>query len=292
MKTPRLSFLAALLLSFATPALPASTINPAHRHAYSANTGWIDCLPDSAHGAIIGRYVCWDYLYGANIGWVHLGNGQPGNGRAYSNTSRTDYGINHDGQGNLRGYAWGANVGWLAFEDNGAPSVDLRTGVLSGYAYGANIGWIGLSNLYAYVQTDVIHDGPDADADGIPDAWEYAHTNDLAALRAGADSDGDGVTDDEEYAADTDPLDGGDFFRITTATAQGGTNLVCRWRSSQSRLYRAERAASLTNAPAWPDFGPDVISPDPGDSTERVIRYLMAPQRFFRVKAVVPLERQ
>jgi hypothetical protein len=33
----------------------------------------------------------------------------------YSNTSGTDYGVNHDGAGELFGYAWGANIGWIQF---------------------------------------------------------------------------------------------------------------------------------------------------------------------------------
>jgi hypothetical protein len=61
--------------------------------------------------------------------------------------------VNVDGFGNLRGYAYGANIGWINFEANGAPVVNFASGNLSGYAYSANVGWISLSNAMAFVQT-------------------------------------------------------------------------------------------------------------------------------------------
>lgn len=48
----------------------------------------------------------------------------------------------------------------------------------------------------------------DADADGMPDAWESAHFGDTsrgAADNSSSDSDGDGYTDLEEYLNGTDP---------------------------------------------------------------------------------------
>lgn len=46
---------------------------------------------------------------------------------------------------------------------------------------------------------------PDADADGMPDAWEQAHGLDPSAPDHAADADGDGYTNLEEYLNDTDP---------------------------------------------------------------------------------------
>ena len=59
--------------------------------------------------------------------------------------------MNQDGLGNLRGYAWGANIGWLIFSSTGAPKVDLFTGKLGGYVWSANCGWISLSNTFRCV---------------------------------------------------------------------------------------------------------------------------------------------
>ena len=58
--------------------------------------------------------------------------------------------MNLDTSGNLSGYAYGANIGWIAFEQTyGQPKVNLATGNLSGYVWSANCGWISLSNTVA-----------------------------------------------------------------------------------------------------------------------------------------------
>ena len=86
--------------------------------------------------------------------------------------------MNNDGFGNLRGYAWGANIGWVNFESLGAPRLDLCTGKLSGHIYGANVGWISLSNATAFLQTDSIQRGLDSDGDGVENIDEIkAGTN-------------------------------------------------------------------------------------------------------------------
>lgn len=139
----------------------ATTIDAANRYAYGANIGWIDWRGNTNNGAVVGLsgsqpgyYFCAGTIYSANVGWINLGNGSPVNGYAYLN-SVSDFGVNMDSSGNLRGYAYGANIGWIAFESTGAPKVDLTTGNLSGYAYSANCGWLSLSNATARVQTDV-----------------------------------------------------------------------------------------------------------------------------------------
>src|SRR6267143_4588872 len=132
--------------AFGVQALAQTTINPANRHAYGANVGWMDWRADGANGARIGEYVCSGYLYAANVGWINLGSGAPSNGIQYQNDSGTDFGVNHDGLGNLRGYAYGANIGWVNFENTGAPKMDLKNGKFTGSIYSANCGWISLSN--------------------------------------------------------------------------------------------------------------------------------------------------
>ncbi len=270
-----------------------TTIDPSHPYAYGANIGWLTARADGTNGAVIGQAYCSGCLYGANVGWICLGNGNPDNRVAYGNDSATDYGVNHDGQGNLTGYAWGANIGWLAFEQTyGQPRVDLRTGALSGQVWGANIGWISLSNAQAYARTATLDAGADDDADGIPDAWEYAHTNAPAALNAGAaDADGDGMTDSEEYAADTDPFDDGDNLRITSLSVTAGTNTL-EWTARPTRLYRVEVTNALAGVPAaWPDAGPGILGPPVGGAMQQAIATGdSAATQFYRVRAVLPLE--
>ena len=131
----------------------ATTINAVNRYSYGANFGWMDWRGDTNNGVVIGPRFCSGNIYAANVGWISLGSGAPTNGVQYQNLSATDYGVNVDMYGRLRGYAYGANIGWIAFEDNGLPTVDFATGNLFGSTYGANVGWISLSNATAYVQT-------------------------------------------------------------------------------------------------------------------------------------------
>lgn len=270
------------------PAAADSSIDPAHRHAYGANVGWLDARGDGAHGAVIGQYACSGSLWSANAGWIGLGNG-PTNGVWYSNAGAGDWGVNHDGAGKLRGYAWGANVGWIRFEDAGNPRVDLLGGALAGYAWGANIGWIGLSNAQAFVRTQVLAAGPDSDGDGIPDPWELDVAGDLGILGPQPDdADGDGVPDVDEYVADTHPGDDTSYLHITDFARSGPTGQVT-WTVSPARLYRLDASGAPTNAAGWTDSGLGTLLPGSGPTLTRTVVEPVATSRFYRVQAVVPL---
>ena len=209
--------LSTLNLQLSTSAFAATTIDPANRYAYGANAGWLDLRGDTSHGAVIGQYVCSGNFYSANAGWINLGSGSPANGIYYQNNSNGDYGVNQDGHGNLRGYAYGANIGWIYFEDTGVPKVDLHTGVLSGYVWSANCGWISLSNAVAFVKTDSIQPGVDANGDGIPDAWELQNFGTIN-IDVNADPDHDGRSNLQEYYDGTDPNNPGDYLQSTATT--------------------------------------------------------------------------
>lgn len=144
-----------IILHSAFVASAATTIDAANKYAYGANLGWLDWRGDVTNGAVAGLQVCSGNIYSANVGWIALGDGSPVNGSAYLNNSAADFGVNRDAAGNLRGFAWGANIGWIAFETNGSPKMDLLTGNFSGFAYSANCGWISLSNATAFVQSTV-----------------------------------------------------------------------------------------------------------------------------------------
>jgi hypothetical protein len=146
---------AGCVLQSSLVASAATTVDAVNNDAYGANIGWIDWRGDTANGAVVGLTVLSGNIYSANCGWINLGDGSPVNGLSYLNNSATDFGVNRDAQGNLRGYAYGANIGWISFTTNGAPKMDLFTGNFSGYAYSANCGWISLSNASAYVQSTV-----------------------------------------------------------------------------------------------------------------------------------------
>jgi len=263
-----------------------STINPTNRHAYGANIGWTDWRADGTNGVVIGDYVCSGSIYSANVGWIHLGSGSPINGIRYQNNSATDYGVNHDGFGNLSGFAYGANIGWIQFEAQGAPTVDLKTGRLGGAIYSANCGWINLSNAIAGVQTDHISPGL-LDGNGLPLAWEIENFNNKG-IDPEADPDNDGQSNAEEFLAGTDPLDATSNLRILSLQLPAdGTKSVVRWTSVLNRFYYLQSSGDLS-LPAWVDSGLGLTAPD-GAATQRSVNNSLLPQGFFRVQAVRPL---
>jgi len=275
----------------------ATTINSVNKFAYGANLGWMDWRGDAASGAAIGEFICTGDIYAANVGWIRLGSGTPANGIRYQNNAAADYGVNHDGFGNLRGYAFGANIGWLIFTNrdaNGAgydgPKVDLLTGRMSGFVWSANCGWISLSNQFAFVQTDTIRMGADSDGDGIPDAWEQLNFGSLSTANGTSDRDGDGFSDLSEYLADTNPTDPNSNLRITDYSADpGGSPAKIEWTSVASRLYRIQKRTDLDPEIVWGDIGLGLISPDAGPTTSRNFFDPASPRRFFRIEAVKPL---
>ena len=294
-----LIFFALVLVAASAPA--ATTITPANKFAYGANFGWIDARGDTNNGAVIGEYICSGYVWSADVGWIRLGDGTPVNGIRYLNNSASDYGVNHDGRGNLSGCAWGQNIGWVIFTNSTAagplaaalqPRVSLLTGKLSGYAYSANCGWISLSNSFAHVQTSVIQTGADTDGDGITDAWELSHTNALAGLSANGDADGDGASDLEEYIADTDPLNPLDTLRIisnATIFSGGNETNTLTWLSKETRLYQIDYSTNLADASSWV-VATSIFAPDTGTNTTRLLPIAPAlSRRFFRVEAIKPL---
>ena len=69
-----------------------------------------------------------------------------------SNTSGTDFGVNYvidptqPGFAVLRGFAYGANIGWINFESTGNPRLRFSHGNFEGHVWSANNGWINLGN--------------------------------------------------------------------------------------------------------------------------------------------------
>jgi hypothetical protein len=269
------------------PVFAATTIDPANKYAYAANLGWLDWRGDTNNGATIGEYVCSGSIYSANVGWINLGSGSPTNGIYYQNLSANDFGVNHDGLGNLRGYAWGANIGWVNFESNGAPKVDLFTGKISGSVWSANCGWISLSNAAAFVQTDSLFPGPLA-PDGLPVPWLLTYFG-TTNVNAGADSDNDGMSNAQEYQAGTDPNNINSLLRVTAENfALDGTSASLTWNSVPTRFYHVQKNLDLTTT-LWTDSGLGLISPSAGSSTTGSFADTNAPMRFYRVQAVLPL---
>jgi hypothetical protein len=266
-------------------AYSASNVESAESSSYAANLGWLNWRGDGPNGAVVGPAVCSGYVYAANSGWIHLGNGSPANGSHYQNNSAADYGVNLDSAGNLRGSAWGANLGWINFESVGAPRVDFTTGQLTGYAYSANAGWIGLTNVRVSLTMPLA----DADADGLPDDWELSHAGNLNDLTASGDHDKDGSPDRDEFLAGTDPTDPSSLLRILAIAVNRLTSTVTlTWSSQPTRLYQILKCDELASASPWTSPVPGLIQPSPGTSTTHSFVNALKDHEFYRIKAVLP----
>ncbi len=243
------AFLCGILLLLGGASFAATTIDPANAFAWGGNAGEFNWRPSLADGVLTGEYVCSGKVWAANAGWINLGSGTPTNGIRYQNDDGADFGVNVLADGSLRGLAWGANIGWVNFEATGNARLDFATGILSGYAWAANAGWLTLDDgANHFVATQQIAPGADTNANGIPDAWELIHADNLTTFTLNGDADGDGIPDVAEYLADTDPIDPADAgLRITDFAVSANTTLVTlAWTSRLSRRYHIESTDDLT----------------------------------------------
>ncbi len=119
--------------------------------------------------------------------------------------------------------------------------------------------------------------GADADADGLPDSWEYAHFQSgstypqllaaLTAASASGDDDGDGKTNLEEYTSNTDPNNASSRLTISSSTfALGGAFEVLLPATSPQRNYTLYKSTDLGITHPWSAIQGPVIGTD-GDLT-------------------------
>lgn len=272
----------------------ATTLSPTASHAYAANAGWINLrpgLPTAASGIEFGEYLLSGQAWSANLGWMDLGDGAPADGIQYSNTSASDFGVNHDGRGNLTGFAYAANVGWISFSwstttDPARPRVDLRTGEFLGYAYGANIGWIHLGGGFLRTLRMTL---TDTDTDGLADEWERLYFGSITVAGTTSDSDHDGLSDADEYLAGTAPDDAKDHFHVLSTVFESALGRVTlTFATEPTRHYRIESSTTLAPG-SWTDSGLGSLIPDAGHSTTRTFTVPASARRFFRIVAVLPL---
>jgi hypothetical protein len=304
----------------------ASTIDTTNEYAWGANIGWTNWRPDfdstNTEGVNVNEFVCAGYVYAANVGWINMGSGSPADHIQYQNNSATDFGVNclmydkeytsayetthslpsdapQAGYALLRGYAYGANIGWINFEPIGNPRISLFTGALSGYAYSANCGWINLNSFDTsnsptqhYVQTDHILMGSDSNSNGIADAWEYLYYGGLLAAGAQNTSpNGNGMTLLQDYDDGVSPLVSNANLRVVTyATNAARTNSTVTFTSTTARLYDIVFSADVTLPLAsWSESNLGLFAPDAGTSTTRTVTEAAATREYFRVKTTRPL---
>lgn len=218
--------------------------DPAQKHAWGENIGWVDAGPgnhevtvhyyEGTGGWLSGR------AWGENIGWVIMGSDAGG---PYGNTTSNNWGVNMAAGGALSGHAWGENVGWINFEQtHGLPAIDLTSGGFSGCVWGENLGWLKFRNASPAhgVRTLAF----DRQPRGTPNWWLDFH-----GVTEGYDA-GDGVPAAEKYVMDTDPHVPGDYLRITGISNGPAARVVSFTPASTRRFYTLSRREDLS-AGGW-----------------------------------------
>jgi hypothetical protein len=277
MKAP---LLAGLLLGFLQTLNADSNIVPEHSLSWAGNIGWLNWRTDSTDAVEVSASYCSGFVYSPNVGWIHLGK-RPANGAEYSNQPG-DYGVNISSNGDLSGDAYGANIGWIVFENLGSPKIDLATGKMSGHAYSANTGWISLADSTNYIQATLSPDPLDTDHDGIADTWEVKYAGGLSRFDAGSDSDSDGVTDLEEYRHGTDPLNPADPLQILGIRDHlESKSITITWSSVPLHRYSIESTQRLASD-SWKQVRFEQGSP--GTNTTLATVEITSDSEFFRVQ--------
>lgn len=213
---------------------PATGIDPADKHAWSENSGWLNAAP--TNGGVVVHFdgtsgYLSGYAWSENLGWVKFGGNVPG---PYGNDTAINWGVNIAPDGSLAGYAWAENAGWIKFgPEQGHARIDLLTGRFEGRAWGENIGWISFKGTSPWYNVRTL--AWDTQAHGAPNWWldHYRITED--------DDEGDGVPAWAEYVADTDPTNAQSFFRI--AAVSNSPSDTVYFASSARRYYTLQRCA-------------------------------------------------
>jgi hypothetical protein len=122
---------------------------------------------------------------------------------------------------------------------------------------------------------------PDADADGLPDEWEWTNGTDPFLADASADPDDDGFINRDEYRAGTNPQDETSYLQLLVRWENG--QVVLRFEAKANRPYEVLFQETLGD-PNWSqldDFLPagidrlETTSDVPGPTTTRFYRLVI-----------------
>ncbi len=157
----------------------------------------------------------------------------------------------------------GAVTGGGAFDTNLDRQIRQLDTSFMGYSLrGSGQGPVVLDGLSVRLATNSIAWSLDADADGLPDAWEIAHgLNPYTATGQdgpNGDPDGDGLSNKAEFLAGTDPRDPSSNLRLSIQWFST-TQITISWTAIIGKKYQLE----------WADRPASGFSPVPDPSFPR-----------------------
>lgn len=210
--------IAGIVLCLVGVAYAATNIDSTNKWAWGTNVGWINFAPTHGGVTVYSDHLE-GYAWGENIGWIRLGTHTGGGTHTYANTTKDNYGVNRDANGNLSGYAWGTNVGWINFNpSDGGVTIDPATGSFDGYAWGENVGWIHFKNAAPAYNVAALHSATGT-GPTVFDAGKGV-IEDLSAVAQGT------LTCPAESKPDLDFRHGFFSFRITGLTPCASETVV------------------------------------------------------------------
>lgn len=93
---------------------------------------------------------------------------------------------------------------------------------------------------------EIVSANPDADGDGMEDAWEIT-TFGNASRNGTGDFDNDGQSDLAEFLAGTDPKNAASKLRIERLESPGGITATIYWAAVTGRKYRVQYKDALND---------------------------------------------
>jgi hypothetical protein len=130
-----------------------------------------------------------------------------------------------------------------------------------------------------------VEPGIDADADGLPDAWEvrYFGSTSTPGGRPNDDPDADGLTNLAEFGVGTDPRDASSRLQILAVELSGNNVRLC-FTTAAGKRYQLEWTDDLSS-PVWVPASEPLIGTGSVRQAD-VAGGVAQPMRFYRVRAV------
>jgi GH25 family lysozyme M1 (1,4-beta-N-acetylmuramidase) len=158
--------------------------------------------------------------------------------------------------------------------------------ILIGYSDNtASIG--GANNFVIFDNVRVETLNPDADGDGLPDAWETQYFGSNSA-NPNADADNDGMSNLSEYLAGTNPTNSASGFRMLAAV-RTNNDIRLDWTTVGGHRYAVQiRTNSIGSPAAFLDVSPVISVPGSNEGSTNYVHLGGAtnPAAFYRIRLV------